>query len=383
MEQLDRILKQVIIEILVHVQQEVHADLLGLNDLLDVDGGLLDVSHVEGGLHQSGGVPAGQEVVVVVDDALPAFSLDDLLGLVVHVVNGGVLYLALNVPEGVEHGHIAHSEATGELVVVAEPVLLDVEHVLGLTDGGLVVSQRGVDDVVVVMDPVLVLCLLLVLRFVRNSHQSVVVGSGLPQEEDLELDVSHSVLGTDLDSGFDLRELSLGVFFEVEVGEDELLVVLVLPDQNLGVVVALGVLVLVGPLSVLTLPSAEGLAVLIDAVVVKVGDDESGVVGVSAFDDAEVFGFGEGEHLHGAGVVEGVLVVDLHDLVGLEVDDIDFAFGDVADDDFLVVEHAEEVDDVVVLLFEEDFAGVVGVDDGLLGTGGVNAHEDEGILEGD
>ena len=186
-----------------------------------------------------------------------------------------------------------------------------------------------------------------------------------------------------MDSGFDLRELSLGVFFEVEVGEDELLVVLVLPDQNLGVVVALGVLVLVGPLSVLALPSAEGLAILVDAVVVEVGDDESGVVGVSAFDDAEVFGFGEGKHLHGAGVVEGVLVVDLHDLVGLEVDDVNFAFGDVADDDFLVVEHAEEVDDVVVLLFEEDFAGVVGVDDGLLGTGGVNAHEDEGILEGD
>lgn len=158
---------------------------------------------------------------------------------------------------------------------------------------------------------------------------------------------------------------------------------LVFPDEDLRVVISFSVFVFVGPFSVLAFPSTNGLAVLIDAIIVEIGDDESGIIWVSAFNDAKIFGFRESEHLHRDGVIESILVVDLHNLLGLKVDDVNFAFGDVANNDFFVVDHSEEIDYVFVPSFVENFSGVIGVDDRLVGSRGINPDEDEGIFIGD
>lgn len=116
--------------------------------------------------------------------------------------------------------------------------------------------------------------------------------------------------------------------------------------------------------------------------VVKISKDESVVVEASPFAYTEVFGFGEGPHLHGAGVIVGVEVVDLKDLVGLQVDDVDFGLGDVADDHLFVVDLSEEVDDVAVCLFVENFARCIAMDDAFLGSWLVHADENKSSFVG-
>ena len=116
--------------------------------------------------------------------------------------------------------------------------------------------------------------------------------------------------------------------------------------------------------------------------VVEISKDESVVVEASPLADAEVFGFREGPHLHGAGVVVGVEVVDLEDLVGLEVDDVDFGLGDVADDHLFVVDLPKEVDDVAVALFEENFARSIAMHDAFLGSWFVHADKNKSSFVG-
>jgi hypothetical protein len=55
-------------------------------------------------------------------------------------------------------------------------------------------------------------------------------------------------------------------------------------------------------------------------------------------------------------------VVDLNDLVGVQVDDVDFAFGDVEDDDFFLGDHAEEVDNILIGVLKEDLAIFIEMD---------------------
>ncbi len=55
-------------------------------------------------------------------------------------------------------------------------------------------------------------------------------------------------------------------------------------------------------------------------------------------------------------------MVDLNDLVGVQVDNVDFAFGDVEDDDFFLVDHAEEVDNILIGVLKEDLAIFIEMD---------------------
>ena len=55
-------------------------------------------------------------------------------------------------------------------------------------------------------------------------------------------------------------------------------------------------------------------------------------------------------------------MVDLNDLVGVQVDDVDFAFGDVEDDDFFLDDHAEEVDNILIGVLKEDLAIFIEMD---------------------
>jgi len=47
-------------------------------------------------------------------------------------------------------------------------------------------------------------------------------------------------------------------------------------------------------------------------------------------------------------------VVELNDIMGLQIDNLNFAIGNVENDDFLLRDHSEEVYDVFVLTLPED-----------------------------
>ena len=119
--------------------------------------------------------------------------MNDLFSFIVDIVDWGCLDLAFFVPEGVEDRDAIDSVATCQLIVVHEAIRLDLKMELALPDGGFVISCGCIDDVNVVEDSILVFALLFVLELVGKCHQPINVGFGLPQKEDLELNVSHSI----------------------------------------------------------------------------------------------------------------------------------------------------------------------------------------------
>ncbi len=159
----------------------MEADFPVVDDLLSRNQDILAVSVLVDRLDNAGGIPGREEEVGVVADAFPFALVDDLLGVVVDVVDGSDLDLAFYVPEGVEDGHVAHSEAIDHLIVVHEPVLLFIEDELGLPHGGLIFAHGGVDDIVVVVDSILVQTFLLVLELVGEGRQHVFVVFDLPE----------------------------------------------------------------------------------------------------------------------------------------------------------------------------------------------------------
>jgi hypothetical protein len=118
------------------------------------------------GLDHAGAIPAWEKVVGGKAGAFPCVLVDDFFSFIVDVVDGSFLHFAVYVPEGMKHGHVADSEAVGELVVVHEAVLFYFKHEPGLSHCRTILTDRGVDYVVVVVDSVLVFALLLMLKFV-------------------------------------------------------------------------------------------------------------------------------------------------------------------------------------------------------------------------
>ena len=95
-------------EVLVEVEQEVKRDLSEVDDLLDLDSDLVDLSVLVPGDDDGVAVPSGEEPVVEAG-GLPLLGVDDLLGLVVDVVDGGEQALFVLVLEGVVDGGVAHT----------------------------------------------------------------------------------------------------------------------------------------------------------------------------------------------------------------------------------------------------------------------------------
>lgn len=94
----------------------------------------------------------------------------------------------------------------------------------------------------------------------------------------------------------------------------------------------------------------------------------------------EQFGLIEGLDVHLGHVIVEIIVVDLDDRFVLKIDDVDFAFWDIENDHFLVVHHPEEINDVLVLIFPEEFSLGVEVDDALLLSWVVHSHAHEGLI---
>ena len=76
------------------------------------------------------------------------------------------------------------------------------------------------------------------------------------------------------------------------------------------------------------------------------------------------------------------MIINLKNFLGLKVDDVDFGLGDVQNNNLLVVHHSKEVDDLVILPFEEDFSGCITMDDTLLRAGTIHPHKDKSSFEG-
>lgn len=280
--------------------------------------------------------------------------------------------------EGVEDGDGSQVEILDELVVPGEAILGVLEPELGLTHGALI----DIHDVVVIDNTISIFAIGL---FVAVTHQAELAGLGLPDVGKGEGEVV-DVIGLasrviDLDSGH-LGILGIGP--EIEIVELDLSLVLVPKPDDHRVVVASLDRVLIGPLIVLGLELRHWLAIfgVIRLLILVVGEFEPGVVEGALLDDDKHLRIVEGLNAHLGHIIEHILVVDVSNSLGLEVDNIDVGFRDIHDDDFAVVEHAEEVDDVGVLVLEEDFSIGVDMDDRLVGSGVDDSGKDEGVIKG-
>ena len=163
------------------MEHEIHADLPGINQLLDCYGAILAVSISVVGLYDGRSVPSREEEIVSVTAGLPFLGSYNLLSLILNIIDGGLLDLSIFVPEGMEDRDISQSEAVGELVIVTETIRFNFEGELGLSDGGIFISHGGVNDVVVIVDTVLIFTLVFVITFIGKSSNHVDIGSHFPQ----------------------------------------------------------------------------------------------------------------------------------------------------------------------------------------------------------
>jgi hypothetical protein len=203
----------------------------------------------------------------------------------------------------------------------------------------------------------------------------------LPKIGYFELDISNTILITNFDLGLHFIEATFAIS-EFNISKDELVVMLVPPDTHLRVIVHFKMEVFVGPLVIYGLPPVDGLAFFINTLIVIISKDESVVIDASSFTNTEVFGVSKGKNLHGAGIIIGILVINLHCLLGLEVNDVNFLLFNVADDDFLLSYLPEEVNNVVVLFFKQDLAVCISMDDALSSSGFVHSYENKSSLIG-
>lgn len=74
------------------------------------------------------------------------------------------------------------------------------------------------------------------------------------------------------------------------------------------------------------------------------------IVKAALFEDEDESRIVEGLDGHLSDVIKQVVMVDRDELMSLKIDDVNFAFGHVEDDDFLFVEHGKAVDDIFVAI---------------------------------
>ena len=360
----------------------MHRNFFGIYHLLCCYRTILAISiHMESfNNHRS--IPSWEEEVVSPRSCLPGLPVDDFLSLVLNIVDRSCLNLTFFVSESMEDRDTIHTIARSQLIVVAEAIRFNIKGKFHLSDGSFIISEGGINVVDVVIDSILIFTLFFVIHFVWEGHKCVYIRFCLPEEEYFQLNISNSILSANIDLSSDLLELSFGVSFQIIECEDKLLIVLIFPNTDFGVIVHLVVEVFDCPFVVFRFPPSQRLAVLINSIVVEISKDQSVVIQSSSFANTEVFCFREGKHLHGTGVIVRILIVYLKNLMSLKVDDVNFWLRNVTDDDFFVVDLSEEVDFVIVLSFEENFARCIAMDDALFLTRPVHSDEDESSFEG-
>ena len=69
-------------------------------------------------------------------------------------------------------------------------------------------------------------------------------------------------------------------------------------------------------------------------------------------------------------------------LLGLQVDDVDVRFRHVHHDHLPIIQHAEEIDDVCVLMLKENTAVLVNMHDAFVSAGVYHLREDKSVVKG-
>jgi hypothetical protein len=121
---------------------------------------------------------------------------------------------------------------------------------------------------------------------------------------------------------------------------------------------------------------------LVRVLISVVSESESWVVEGSFFHNCKEFCVVEGFNRHLGDIIEEIVVIYGSHFLSFEIDDVDVSLRNVHNDDLAFVEHAEEVNNVGVLMLEEYFAICIDVDDALIGSGINDLTENEGIVEG-
>ena len=180
MEELNCILKEIIIKIFMEMQKEMHGDFLRVNHLLHGENTILTVSVEMVCLDHSWAIPGWVEEVVGIAGWFPGISVDDLLTLIMDIVDWSFQDLSFLVSECMENRHPTQAEAVGKLIIEGESVSLKAKIKLSFPDGSLVLSKSGIDDIIVVDDTIFVLALVLMVILVGKSNQPIDIGLILP-----------------------------------------------------------------------------------------------------------------------------------------------------------------------------------------------------------
>lgn len=75
-------------------------------------------------------------------------------------------------------------------------------------------------------------------------------------------------------------------------------------------------------------------------------------------------------------------MVNSNEFMRLEIDDVDFAFRDIHNDDLPVVEHSEGINYVFVLIFPLDFTLCIEMDYAFFLSWSIDSDADKGVVVG-
>lgn len=76
--------------------------------------------------------------------------MDDFFEIILDIEDGGRKDLSIFVPEGMEDGDISDSKAVGDLIIRAEAIFLYSKIEFSLSDGGFILSDGSINDVVII-----------------------------------------------------------------------------------------------------------------------------------------------------------------------------------------------------------------------------------------
>ena len=128
------------------------------------------------------------------------------------------------------------------------------------------------------------------LRFIGKGHKPINIRFSLPKKKYFQLNFEFNV-SSNSDVCPDFLKFSFWILFEIKICEEQFFVMLIFPESHFGVIVHLVVKVLSCPLVIFGLPFANGLAVLIDSMVVIISKDKPVVIQSSSFTNTEEFCF--------------------------------------------------------------------------------------------
>jgi hypothetical protein len=222
--------------------------------------------------------------------------------------------------------------------------------------------------------------------FAAIGNYHIAILAALPQSTQRKTDVIKTVRDSDSILNLDLFKHSLWILVQTVDAKLNVLLMLVPEPAYLGGGVHSFYWILVSPNIIFGLVLAAGLhcfnCIALVFFLPEVVEPEPGVVEGSLLNDAEHLGVKEGLDAHLGDVIEEVVEVDGSSGPRAQVDEVDVVVGHVHHNHLVLVEHAEEVDDVRVLLDEKDLPVAVHMDDGLVSARIDHFGEDEGVVEG-